>query len=798
MKSVIHQIYYLQDQLDGLDPSFVPYDNTKNSDKEWREYHVFKEAFASGLIAENQLTGLVSWKFRSKTNISGKEFLDFIKKRPGYDFYFVNPYPLDVIIYKNIWDQGCVYHPNFINITQAVFENAGINVPIKDIISLLSDTGLCNYFVASREFWLELLKLGNKIEDSIRNKLTNELRNIIHLQADKRIQANYIPFIFERIFPLILRSGKFKYIVYPITITRLIQLYGNEKGTIFWHCWKLKEKAALTKKIKDWGKYNKLAECIRHYELNGWTNDAVNFTLRGVKSLGFHFGTKKYLNRLAKSCPPDIYNYYASQPSRCHDLTISQNDTNKEIGTKSLATYRFTSPYRPKNFSVPSILQKYVCAPAVQVNQDQLIPITNLMYHEWCLRPDLQIHYDLNTKNGRFGFVDWYLDHSRQELFVDRTTKIKVEIKRKLGVNLIGFSSAALGLGEDLRTLANCLIKENIPINIFELKYPNSSGNIDLDLQKYVTNQLHYPISIFNLPATEQYRLRYDYGDEIFKSTYNIGYWPWEFSSFPKEYQFCFDVVDEIWGISKFISESFKSATKKSVFWMPLCIQEKIPTETHFQFNHSKVFKFFFNFDFNSSIIRKNPESIIKAFKIAFPQNANVSLILKCIRGQEDSEQWAKLINVIDKDERIKIINKDFMKGQYLELMNSCDAYISLHRSEGFGRGMAEAMLLRKPVICTNYSGNKDYCNPDTAFLVDYELRKIRVNEYPFAVEGIQWAEPNIIHAAKQLREVVENSSLVKIRITNGYNLIQKKHSIEACSKRYSKRIKEVYCNILH
>jgi glycosyltransferase involved in cell wall biosynthesis len=86
-----------------------------------------------------------------------------------------------------------------------------------------------------------------------------------------------------------------------------------------------------------------------------------------------------------------------------------------------------------------------------------------------------------------------------------------------------------------------------------------------------------------------------------------------------------------------------------------------------------------------------------------------------------------------------------------LDLYRACDAYVSLHRCEGFGRGIAEAMLLGKPVIATAYSGNLDFCTPDTALLVPATTRKVRPGDYPEA-QGMDWAEPDVEAAAEAMR----------------------------------------------
>ncbi len=87
----------------------------------------------------------------------------------------------------------------------------------------------------------------------------------------------------------------------------------------------------------------------------------------------------------------------------------------------------------------------------------------------------------------------------------------------------------------------------------------------------------------------------------------------------------------------------------------------------------------------------------------------------------------------------------------------ACDCYVSLHRAEGFGFGMLEAMQLGRPVIATAYSGNMEFCTPDNCYLVDYDLVAVERGEYPGVERGSVWADPKIASAAAAMREALYN-----------------------------------------
>jgi glycosyltransferase involved in cell wall biosynthesis len=175
---------------------------------------------------------------------------------------------------------------------------------------------------------------------------------------------------------------------------------------------------------------------------------------------------------------------------------------------------------------------------------------------------------------------------------------------------------------------------------------------------------------------------------------------------------------------------------------------------------HDDDFVFLTMFDFNSSAARKNPLAAIEAFKLAFPQgDERACLLLKSSNGDRSTAQLMRLVEASAGDARI-IIRDDLIDRADLQaLQRCCDAYLSLHRSEGFGLVMAETMLMGKPVIATAYSGNLEFMNSQNSCLVDYDLVQVEAGEYPMA-EGQYWAAPHVHHAAEHMRALFGNRAL--------------------------------------
>ena len=246
-------------------------------------------------------------------------------------------------------------------------------------------------------------------------------------------------------------------------------------------------------------------------------------------------------------------------------------------------------------------------------------------------------------------------------------------------------------------------------------------------------------------------------GIEVFEGYRNIGWWPWELEVFPENWApYAFELVDEIWASSEFLFDMYQKATKKTIRLVPMAAsvsRASKKTRKDFGLPENK-YLYLFVFDFKSSIQRKNPFALIEAFKKTFSKTQDpVELILKVMNGNEKSAEWLEFLKHTQSDSRIRIIQQTLDRPDVLALIENCDAYVSLHRSEGFGRTLAEAMLFGKPVIATNYSGNVDFMPVDLSYNVNYKLKKLQIGDYQWAenAEAV-WAEPDIEHAAIQLR----------------------------------------------
>ena len=326
---------------------------------------------------------------------------------------------------------------------------------------------------------------------------------------------------------------------------------------------------------------------------------------------------------------------------------------------------------------------------------------------------------------------------------------------------------------------ARALDESEIPFTIYNIEPGREVSQNDKSAQGFISDNLPYNTNIFCTTGIETARLAALYGSKLFDGRRSIGYWPWELPEFPLCWRHAYHLVDEIWASSRFTFEAFARSFNKPVRHMPMAVTvdstEKL-SRPDFGLPKDR-FLFVCSFDFLSSLTRKNPQACVDAFRIAFPiGDEPVGLVIKAMRANNDNPVWQKILSVAETDDRIVIIDKTFERGALLDLYRACDCYVSLHRSEGFGRGMAEAMLLGKPVIATGYSGNLDFTVAGSSALVDWRPRSVSESDYPFGA-GSSWAEPCVHHAASWMTRMSTDRRLRDRLAISGRMIVAAAHS---------------------
>jgi glycosyltransferase involved in cell wall biosynthesis len=249
-------------------------------------------------------------------------------------------------------------------------------------------------------------------------------------------------------------------------------------------------------------------------------------------------------------------------------------------------------------------------------------------------------------------------------------------------------------------------------------------------------------------------------GGRLASTRHKVGFWAWELETFPERWIPAIDHVDEIWTPSNFCRQAIAEVSAKPVLRIPHAIEP--PGEA----SHSREelgipssgFTVLFLFDALSVVARKNPLAAIEAFRRAFSEHDDVHLILK-VSHSTASQDSVRLMREAAAGAPITIIDRVMDRPEIASLMRHADCLLSLHRSEGFGLTMAEAMSVGKTVICTGYSGNMDFTVPGSALPVEYSLVPVGNGCEPYDA-GSVWAEPDREHAAALLRQVWMDASL--------------------------------------
>ena len=363
-------------------------------------------------------------------------------------------------------------------------------------------------------------------------------------------------------------------------------------------------------------------------------------------------------------------------------------------------------------------------------------------------------------------------------------------------VRVSGYLGHALGLGSAARGYAQALSAAGVPtstatVGLEHMQLPDELG--DGYGRHAFEDLIHDGRHGFELVAVNPDELPafVDRVGERYFHGPRIGIWGWETNSIPSRWAPAFALVEEIWVYSHFMAANIGAATSVPVVALPPPVQAPAVSVEPLRLGVPDGYLFLFVFDYLSTIQRKNPVGLIEAFKQAFGPGEGPQLLIKTINGPlrplaEEAVLWAA-----HGREDIHVIDCSLSAGERDGLMAACDCYISLHRSEGFGLTMAEAMAIGKPVIATGYSGNVDFMSAENSYLVDYEIGLVGPECEIYPADG-EWAEPSVAHAAELMREVWENPEEATVRGARARENIARELSLESTGAAMRARLEEM------
>jgi glycosyltransferase involved in cell wall biosynthesis len=372
-------------------------------------------------------------------------------------------------------------------------------------------------------------------------------------------------------------------------------------------------------------------------------------------------------------------------------------------------------------------------------------------------------------------------------------TRLQANGRVEFGANLAGFFTGQFGIAASSRAFADALKLAEVPYVINNVvsevhgerrKIPS----IPARTNPYAINLVHV-----NADLAEQF---FDSNGPAYREgKYNIGIWYWEMPRFRSRWESAFRFYDEIWVTSSFTQRCLSTVSPVPVVKIryPLFLDTSIvegKARRSFDLTED-LYVFLFMFDFSGGFERKNSLALLKAFRLAFGPDERVLLVINHINSWLNPTA-AKILVKTSSCLNVRMIDKHLSERDYLSLLAASDCYVSLHRSEGLGLTLAQAMFLGKPVIATAYSGNMDFMTTENSLLVRYRLVELDRDYGPYE-KGNEWAEPDINHAAELMRWAYENQEEARTLARTGSDEIKQYMNPIEASKEIRARLEQIY-----
>lgn len=359
------------------------------------------------------------------------------------------------------------------------------------------------------------------------------------------------------------------------------------------------------------------------------------------------------------------------------------------------------------------------------------------------------------------------------------------------GVNVVGYFRSELGTGEAARQVVSALDSVGVPLLPVHGRTvpPNRQGHA---FQHLDASDAAFPVNLICMNADVLPGFAEEAGRDFFRDRHTIGLWFWEVERFPGRWAGAFRHLDELWLPTAHVAEALAAVSPVPAHQIRMPVQlPPLRPRSRAELAFPEGFVFLFSFDHHSVFERKNPLGTVEAFTRAFAPGEGPQLVIKCINGDRDPQNHERLLVAAAERPDVHVLDGYVSAADKDAMTASADCYVSLHRSEGFGLTMAEAMYLGRPVIATRYSGNLDFMTPENAYLVDYELVEIGPEAPPYPAEA-RWADPDLDHAAALMRDVVENPSAASARGARAAADLRRTHSAQAAGESMAERLEEV------
>ncbi|HVT71790.1 MAG TPA: glycosyltransferase family 4 protein [Lacunisphaera sp.] len=325
----------------------------------------------------------------------------------------------------------------------------------------------------------------------------------------------------------------------------------------------------------------------------------------------------------------------------------------------------------------------------------------------------------------------------------------------RIGLNVVGFFRADLGVGESARCMARAAGAAGLPHALVDLRLPCKNPLSDETFASRLQPDAPHPVNVIHVDPPGMRDLDHHHGPGLRRGKYNIGYWAWELPDFPDAWIGCAEYCDEVWAPSRFTAEAIAQKVPVPVLAMPHAIGFDRPAgDFRPKFGlPADRFLFLFLYDLNSYHERKNPEAVLEAYRRSGLAGRGAGLVIKVHNAAGNPADFERLRAAVADLPGVILLNRTLTRRETYELESAADCFVSLHRSEGFGLAVAESMYLGKPVIATDWSGTAEYLDAAHGCPVRCSLVTLDRNHGPYA-RGQQWADPDLDHAADWMRRL--------------------------------------------
>jgi len=347
-------------------------------------------------------------------------------------------------------------------------------------------------------------------------------------------------------------------------------------------------------------------------------------------------------------------------------------------------------------------------------------------------------------------------------------------------VLLIGHAGHQTGLGRNYGMLKAGL--EAAGALVTGLDFDTHANTVSDQIVRWRENCRSKPIAVLAVNANDAPDFFLKDRRGILMDTYNCGFFLWEVSTPPTVQQLGIALMDEIWAPTKYVADIYAPLKPTHVVGKGLFLGDEDFLKRERPAKAHSPFTFVTTFDFDSSIERKNPLAVVMAFQDAFRVDENVELIVKTsnVNPQHWSnawKQWEHTLGAAAGDKRVHIINQRLTNDEMTALVRDADCVVSLHRSEGFGYLMSDAMTFGTPVIATDYSGNADFVTAETGYPVAYKLIPVPSGAARWECAGAVWADADVADAARQMRAVFDNYDAARAKAAVARTAIKEKYA---------------------